>query len=335
LPSVEEIVRIRREALLNRATEAYKFWYPTLSMLLNFEALEQYGAAANRGFLIQLTTPDIVTLTQNSDTPYGLGWGDASGGPVVVEIPKGPVMGVVDDANFRFVTNMGLVGDEAGAGARYLFLPPGFDGDIPDGYLVRRLETNRFLVCARVPDPDPQRGLDFLRTLKMYRLADAGDPPANDFTDVSSRQLIANPCELDGTFAVWAALKRALDADVPASSYYIQYGLLADLGLRKDRPFDPDPDTRAILTEAAVRADEHLAVAAFAGAAPERLVWPDPSVGVGRLQRRRQRLLRTRFPAPVREGAVVLSSHPGDVEDVHAPRRSRIDLLARHPRRRR
>ena len=276
LPSAHEVERIRRDALVNRAIEAYKFFYPTLSMVLNFEALDEYGARANQGFLIQLTTPDIVTLTQNSDTPYGLGWGDASVGPIVVEIPKGPVMGVVDDMNFQFVTNMGLVGEESGAGANYLFVPPGHDGEVPDnGYLVRQLRTNHFLVCVRVPDPDPKRGLDFLRTLRMYPLAERAEPPANDFQDVSDRKLVANPCVVDGTFEVWNALKRALDMDVLSPSYYNEYGLLADLGLRKDRRFDPDDETKAILAQAAARADEQLVVAAFAGNAPERLVWPD------------------------------------------------------------
>jgi hypothetical protein len=276
LPAPDEIARIRRDALLNRAVEAYKFFYPTVSMLLNFEALEEYGAHANRGFLIQLTTPDIVTLTQNSDTPYGLAYGDASAGPVVVEIPRGPVMGVIDDMNFQFVTNMGLVGEEAGAGAKYLFVPPGHDGEVPrDGYQVRQLKTNLFLVCVRVPDPDPGRGLAFLRTLRMCPLSQAADPPPNDFQDVSDRKLVANPCTVDGTFEVWQVIKRALDKDVLSPSYYAQYGMLADLGLRKDRPFEPDQDMTAILTEAARRADEQLVVTAFASTAPERLVWPD------------------------------------------------------------
>ena len=276
LPPPDEVARIRRDALLNRAVEAYKFFYPTVSMLLNFEALEQYGAHRNRGFLIQLTTPDIVTLTQNSDTPYGLAYADASGGPVVLDIPPGPVMGVVDDMNFQFVTNMGLVGEEAGQGAKYLFVPPGYDGEIPqDGYQVRQLKTNMCLVCARVSDPDPSRGLAFLRQLRMYPLSQSADPEPNNFQDVSDRKLMANPCVVDGSFEVWEVIKRALDRDVLSSSYYVQYGMLADLGLRKDRPFEPDQEMTAILTEAAERANEQLAVAAFAGAAPERLVWPD------------------------------------------------------------
>jgi hypothetical protein len=36
---------LRRDALLSRTVEAYKFFYPTV---LNFEALEEYGAHVNR-----------------------------------------------------------------------------------------------------------------------------------------------------------------------------------------------------------------------------------------------------------------------------------------------
>jgi hypothetical protein len=276
LPSTEEIARIRREAQLNRAVEAYKFFYPTVSMALNFEALEEYGATANRGFLIQLTTPDLVTLTQNSDTVYGLGTIDLSVGPVVVELPAGPIMGVADDMNFQLVTNMGLVGVEKGAGAKYLFVPPGFEGDVPaDGFLVQHPKTNRLLICARAPFPDPEQGKALLRTLRVYRLADAAHAAENTFTDMSERTAIADPSVVDGTFAFWNVIKRALDMDVPSTNLYNAYGMLADLGLRRDVAFAPGDELRGILTEAAVKANEQLVVAAFADDAPERLVWPD------------------------------------------------------------
>jgi hypothetical protein len=276
LPSPDEIVRIRRDALLNRAVEAYKFFYPTVSMTLNFDALQEYGARPNQGFLIQLTTPDIVTLTQNSDTPYGLAMGDMTDvGPVVVELPAGPILGVVDDTNFRFVTNMGIVGEDAGRGAKYLFVPPGYAGDIPEGYIVKHVSTNKFLVCARAPFPDPVEGKALLRTLKFYPLADAADPAETTFTDMSDRKAVANPCTVDGTMDYWTALDGALQGDVPAPALYNEYGLLAALGIRAGRPFEPDERVRSVLAEAAVRADEQLVVAAFADDAPERLVWPD------------------------------------------------------------
>lgn len=80
---------------------------------------------------------------------------------------------------------------------------------------------------------------------------------------------------VDGTIDYWHALKRALDMDVPSPALYNQYGMLADLGLRADRPFAPDAELVSILSEAAEKANEQLVVAAFADDAPERLVWPD------------------------------------------------------------
>ena len=275
LPSQHEIARIRREAKSNRAVEAYKFFYPLVSMQLNFEVLEELGAAANRGFVVQLTTPDLVTLTQNSDTPYGLGYVDASDGPVVVELPAGPIMGVADDQYFQFVTNMGILGEEEGRGAKYLFVGPDFDGDLPDGYLVQRMHTNRALICARAPLPDAEAGKALLRTIRVYRLSDAGNPPETTFRDVSNEKVVANPCTVDGTFEFWEVVKRALDADVPSASYYNALGMLVDLGLRSGHPFEPDAELRAVLSEAAKTADEQLVVAAFASDDPQRMVWPD------------------------------------------------------------
>lgn len=85
-----EIERIRRDARLNRAVEAYKFFHPTVSMQLDSEGLEEQHAPANHTLLIQLTTPDPVALTQNSDTPYGLadGAGERWFSQATLETPK-------------------------------------------------------------------------------------------------------------------------------------------------------------------------------------------------------------------------------------------------------
>lgn len=275
LPSPGEITRIRREALLNRAIEAYKFFYPTVSMVMNFEALEKYGAEVNRGLLIQLTTPAQVSLTQNSDTPYGLGWIDVEAEPVVVEVPAGPTMGVVNDTFFQYVTDLGLVGEEQGAGAKYLFVAPDYDGEIPEGYLVRRLKTLHALIATRAPFPDPAQGKALLRELQVYPLSEAANPGPTMFRDTSEVPSVANPCEVDGTFAVWEAIKRALDMEVPSREFYNSLGMLADLGIRKGVTFEPSSEMIDILTEAARIADEQLVVAAFASREPERLVWPD------------------------------------------------------------
>jgi hypothetical protein len=184
-------------------------------------------------------------------------------------------MGVADDQYFQYVTNMGLVGVEQGKGAKYLFVGPNDTADAPDGYLVQRMKTNRALICTRAPLPDVDEGKALLRTIRMYRLADAASPPETTFRDMSDEKAVANPCVVDGTFEFWDVVKRALDADVLSAAFYNELGMLIDLGLRKGEPFEPSDETRAVLTEAAVRANEQLVVAAFADEDPARLVWPD------------------------------------------------------------
>lgn len=277
LPSKDEIIRIRRAALKNRAIEAYKFFYPTVSMLANFDALDQYGAHANKGFLVQLTTPKINALTQNSDTPYGLGFGDTSNGPVVIEVPQGPLMGVIDDANFKYVTDLGLVGEEQGKGAKYLFLPPGYTDEIPDGYIVRQLATHRFLICLRavMKSNDIDMAFKLMESTKVYPLSEKDNPQPNDFQDYSHKTAIASPSVVDGQYKYWQELKRAIDINPLDKDYYQMYGLLANIGIKKDVPFNPSEDMEQILTKAAAEAGEQMAISAFASDAPERIVWQD------------------------------------------------------------
>ncbi|MBC6296104.1 DUF1254 domain-containing protein [Listeria sp. FSL L7-1517] len=275
LPTAERIVEIRNDAKRSKAMEAYKFFYPTVSMVSNFEALESLGAKANKGFLIQLTTPDINALTQNSDTPYGLGYGDVTEGPLVLELAPGPIMGVIDDINFKYVTDIGLAGEDQGKGAKYLFLPPGFDGEIPAGYIVRTPASNRFLICLRavVQGAGTEKAFELLKQIKVYPLKDKANPAENIFTDYSHKKAEATPYFVDGKFAFWEELKKAIDIDEIDKEYYQMYGLLAEIGIEKGKPFSLTADMVKILTEAAELADEQMTINAFASDVPERLVW--------------------------------------------------------------
>ena len=56
---------------------------------------------------------------------------DLSQGPVVLEVPAGPVVGLIDDFWQRAITDFGLPGPDKGKGGKYLLLPPGYNGDVP------------------------------------------------------------------------------------------------------------------------------------------------------------------------------------------------------------
>ena len=55
----------------------------------------------------------------------------------MVEVPANS-LSFVDDLWHRYVADMGNAGPDRGQGGRYLFLPPGYDGEVPDGYFVAR-----------------------------------------------------------------------------------------------------------------------------------------------------------------------------------------------------
>ena len=78
-------------------------------------------------------------LTPNTETTYGTTFLDLKAwGPTVIEAPPQSLC-VVDDFWFRYVADMGIAGPDRGEGGKYLFLPPGYDGDVPDGYFIYRM----------------------------------------------------------------------------------------------------------------------------------------------------------------------------------------------------
>ena len=92
-------------------------------------------------------------FTPNSDTPYGGLMLDVSDGPMVIELPPGALMGTVNDLNQRWVLDMGLPGPDHGQGGKHLVLPPGYDGEVPDGYHTGTPTTNRMIGLLRALPP--------------------------------------------------------------------------------------------------------------------------------------------------------------------------------------
>ena len=98
-------------------------------------------------------------LTANADTVYFVGGVDLSKGPMVIETPPG-ALGTLDDAWWRWVIDFGAPGPDRGEGGKYLVLPPGYDGPVPEGgFFVCRSRTSRVLVLGRMfmdkDDPKP------------------------------------------------------------------------------------------------------------------------------------------------------------------------------------
>ena len=71
-------------------------------------------------------------LTANADTYYFWGYLDLTKGPLVVETPPG-ALGIFDDMTWKWIGDFGLPGPDRGEGGKYLIVPPGYNGAVPEG----------------------------------------------------------------------------------------------------------------------------------------------------------------------------------------------------------
>jgi hypothetical protein len=105
------------------------------------------GANDNNTIIIfsELMDAKSLFLTANADTVYYLAVFDLTKGPMVIEQPPKSV-GTINDMWFSWIIDIGFPGPDRGEGGKYLIVPPGSDGPLPDsGFHVARSKTNRVL----------------------------------------------------------------------------------------------------------------------------------------------------------------------------------------------
>ena len=244
-------------------------------------------------------------------------------GPTVIEAPPQSLC-VVDDFWFRYVADMGIAGPDRGAGGKYLFLPPGYDGEVPDGYFVYRTPTYTNFVVLRALG-----GVPAMKTTKIYPLSEAA-APATERVHESLRAERSTPF----TRTTSASSRRSPNSSArspstrstpngPASS--------PSIGIVAGQPFAPDERLKGILEQAALIGAGHRAgawyTAAGSGCRTLRIVEE-------RLRRRQLRVPPQRRPHPRRPHAVPLPRHRDHSGDGACAGRCRLGVRVHESRRR-
>lgn len=280
-PTPEAVRRAYDDADFNRAVQAYRLFFPSVSGLAIFKGNNAVGVVQNRVFGTLDTEPKHVGLTLNSDTPYAPLLLDLRDGPIVIELPPGPLICLAIDLNQRWIMDMGLPGPDAGKGGRHLLLPPDWDDDVPEGYQVGRSTTYRVLGGIRsLPvGGDVAAAVARLRTVAVRPL-DPGARTGAGWTEPTWLDLTPEPQDTspdawEDNLRFWEALHEVVDTEPPFDGYRSAYGELAALGIAKGAPFAPDARMTAILERAAKTASGQLRVQSFADRRPDRVVWPD------------------------------------------------------------
>ncbi|CAE7491036.1 unnamed protein product [Symbiodinium natans] len=166
-------------------------------------------------------------------------------------MPPGAGPGLVNDAFFRYVGDMGAPGPDRGAGGKYLYLPPGYDGKVPEGYFVAKSPsfTNWVALRGFLKDGKPDHAAQMWQNeLKIYPLASAGSPPKMEAILCTGK--IMNTIH-SNDFAFYEEVNAVIQYEPIDFMDPELRGNLTAIGIMKGRPFEPDARLKALLTEAA------------------------------------------------------------------------------------
>ncbi|NGP06783.1 DUF1254 domain-containing protein [Rhodococcus sp. 14C212] len=265
-----------------RAVQAYLLALPAPSVAAVRKALLAWGPAnSTMAIWEDLVYPRSVVLTGNNNTSYSTMLIDLHDGPLVLESPPG-VLGMINDSWQRWVVDIGLTGPDKGQGGKYLFLPPAYDREVPDGYFVVRPRTYVLWLMWRGfldEHGDPHPGVETVKaTTRVYPLAEAADPPPLRFVNTSPESIVFVP---PAGYRAWELLAETVQSEPPESSDPLTLGMFASLGIRHGQPFDPDERMRAILTEAAAVGDATARALAYRFRRPESYYYPDSAWRTG------------------------------------------------------
>ncbi len=277
-PTPETALRVQDEQDYQHAIHAYRFFYPTVSMEGTFQGTRDAGAEDNKNVMILAGSPRHVLFTGNSDTPYmGAVLNLKQSGPMVIDLPAGSYLGVINDHHFRYVHDVGIPGPDAGNGGRHLILPPDYKGEVPPGYYTARSNTNLVYLAARaLPAGGDMKGaLEAQRRVKIYPLSQAANPPAFTFLDMTDKGINVTLLRWEDNLQYWEKLHKVLQEEPALEEFRPMYGMLAALGIEQGKPFAPDARMKAILEQAAKAGRAQMLVAGFGSSRPDRVVWND------------------------------------------------------------
>ncbi|MET8039038.1 DUF1254 domain-containing protein [Streptomyces sp. NPDC005345] len=278
-PQAASALGARERVTLRRAIEAYRFFYPVVSMDGILRGTRAVGAVDNKSAPIVVAQPRHVGFTLNSDTPYMGGGLDLRDGPMVIELPPGPLVGLIDDHYHRWLVDLGLPGRNGPHGGTVLLLPPGHDtaadAAVEDGVEVVRSDTYHVLVALRALPlgGDVDQATALLRSVRIHPQSD----PSRSFTflDCDDVAMDTTPLAWEDNLEYWRVLHSVIEAEPAVEEIRPMLGLLAELGIEHGKPFEPDARLTEMLTRAAATGRDEMLVSAFASDRPDRMVWAD------------------------------------------------------------
>ena len=251
MPDQDTIKKMYDNIDSSRAVEVYLNMLPAISMWSIRKGQRDSGEKDNTITIMEtLMDSTGMYLTPNTETPQTWVSLDLSKGPMVLETPPN-VIGVVDDMLFHYVTDFGMLGPDKNKGGKFLFLPPGYKGEIPKGYFVFKSPTFGLWTPWRniAVNGDIQPALENIKKYaRIYPLSEAN----KEHKEIPSMNGSFNEVNTipPNTYVYWEYLNDLIQEEPAGVAGPELTGQMAAIGIVKGKPFSPDARMKKILTEA-------------------------------------------------------------------------------------
>ena len=255
VPVSAEMSGVERDTYVRRACDAAIWAMPAVGVY-DIELALQRDAGANPGVVAYMSAPMDSRhgfLTANDVTPYVFTGLSVKDGPIVIDVPpagkKAAFFGTIVNAWQVPIADVGTTGDDQGEGGKYLILPPGYDGEIPSGYISYESNTYGVHFAFRPVAKNGGTHQDqaaYAQTLQWYPLSQAQNPPPTEFVDVKKNPVNTLPV-YDMTY--FKDMHTIIQREPVLTQDKAMMGLLASIGIEKGKSFEPSKETQSALLD--------------------------------------------------------------------------------------
>ncbi len=216
------------------------------------------------GYYSQVQDWKMQVATPNNTTPMILTHWNFKDGPIVIELPGSAdgigIFGTIMDSWERALDDVGAFGRDRGLGAKYVLVPPNYNGPLlPNAYVYTQETYNGMMVLRPIMKggPTPEnlaKATALAKQVKVYPLSQANKPPKNKYVDLYGKVVEGIPLYSN----IHEEIHEIIQEEVVLDRDQSMMGLLAQIGIKKGEKFQPDAKLKAILDEAAAEAHEYL-----------------------------------------------------------------------------
>lgn len=242
----DRIDAIRKEQARIKAVSAYEYALPIVG-------LEQW----HKGFLQQAEYGDwliyenratkIPIITANTTTPYVMSYANLAESSYYIEIPAGPIGGLIESIYQSPMSDLGVLGPDKGKGGKYLLVGP--NAEIPanhDADYVVRSTSNLAFAGTRIIGLKDDAYQKALKAHKMYKVGETGDDQKFINATEDPQWMGNQPHGLE----FWEDLNNVLQNEPVVDRNRFILTQLRGTGIEKGKPFAPNAEQKELLIKA-------------------------------------------------------------------------------------